>query len=83
MRLYLRIKRLLAVYIEVDKDLGKIPILEYTDMQGELIIQLPYITVILSPPQILRMEEQRFTSGHKHDKRNKGILAPPARATKN
>jgi len=88
MRIYLRLKQLCAVYLEISQELGLHPTCDISKMSGELIMHLPYCTVIITPHRILRKESETTKHGPLYrgydwdEKRNRRLPAPPARATK-
>jgi len=88
MHWYWRYKRLFAIYIELSKAIGMRPFLKIRRIQNELMIEISYGYVIITPRQILLNEHlahknRRAHGMSNHEKRDRRILNAPARATKN
>jgi len=85
---YWRLSRLFAIYAEFSKSIGARPFINIRRAYNELIVEIPYGYVIITPRQTL-LDECRFINEHsKHEKdndekRNRRLPCTPARATKN
>lgn len=56
MRIYWRIKGLGAFFFEVDKTLGKKPLCSINIWNKEIVVNIPYCQIILTPWSQLRNE---------------------------
>lgn len=84
MHLYWRLWTAFAVYIGITKDFGIKPIWHLEKFGSELIVELPYTSIVMTPAKILRAQQNKTKSEIKPDeKRDRGLSTTPAGATKN
>ena len=88
MNCYWRFKRLFAVYIEFSKEFGCSPFLRIKNIKNELIVEIPYGYVIITPRTILLNEHPAYQQKREdgmsiHEKRDRGILGASTGITKN
>ena len=85
---YWRFKRLFAIYIELSASIGSRPFINIRREYNELIVEIPYGYVIITPRQKLLDEHRRNIRRLKHgndndEKRNRELSGAPSRASKN
>lgn len=72
---YWRYRRKFAVFIEISYALGAAPICCIQNVQNELIVEIPFCTVILTPSHRLRIEYRNTGQETKpHEKRNRRLF---------
>ena len=75
---YWRFKRLFAIYIEFSKDIGSHPFINMQHINNELMIEIPYGYVIITPRHILLNEHAAYTTRihemSKHEKRDRRLF---------
>lgn len=84
---YWRLKSVFAIYMELSKGIGPKPFLKARRIQNELMIEIPYGYVIITPRHILLNEltarHQRAHGMRKHETRDRKLFRTAPRATKN
>ena len=92
MQCYWRHNLLFAIYMEFSKDLGLRPYWKYRRIQKELMIEIPYGYVIITPARRLlgeyKVENSARQNGQrhgmrKHEKRDRRLFGTLKGATKN
>lgn len=88
MKAYGRFGTKLAMYVEIAKSLGISPYWRIQNIHGELIVEIPYCTVILTPEARLRDEytlkrPKKWSRAKPNEKRNRRLSTTSARITKN
>ncbi len=54
MNVYIAPCRLFAVYLEVNRELGVFPLFSFDTCKGEIIINAPYMEIIVTPGRLLK-----------------------------
>lgn len=88
MQFYWRHKRLFAIYTEFSKALGSRPFFKCQRIHQELIVEIPYGCVIITPANRLLVEHSapRYEQKHgmrKHEKTNRRLSGASTGTTEN
>lgn len=83
MRAYGRLGKYLAIYVECAKELGIKPLWRYDTLDGEIIFQAPYCTVIVTGAERLKQEKDRQHGIKQNEKRDRRLSRAPKGIAKN